>query len=224
MERLYECAVVGIEEAAPGVRRMAVERPPGLKWLPGQDLAVELPGSTGRTAWYAIAIAPEVAGPLEIFVDVTRRGVGPSYMGQLAVGQTLRFRAPVGDFFLDRAPGAPLVLAGVGLGIVALRPMVQRLLRHRLAFPLRVHHFIQDLTQQLFRPELVREVFRHEQFEYELLFDLPVVDYLYGRYVGGTVERNWIFYLCGPGPDVRNAGELLIDAGYPQGAIHLQQW
>ncbi|GBD25631.1 Methane monooxygenase component C [bacterium HR30] len=224
MQRLYTSEVMAIEDVAPGVRRIALARPPDLTWQPGQAMAVETPNEGVRLCRFSIALAPEVPGPIELFVDV--RGAGPCsrYMGQLERGQVLRFWAPVGSFVFEGAPAAPLAFVACGLGVAALRPMMQRLFRHRLLYPVRLHHFVDSPEQQLFRKEFVREVFSRENFDYEVLFDIPVTHYLYGRYVGGTSERNWNFYLCGPAPAVSQATELLRDAGYAPHALHAEEW
>ncbi len=223
-QRLYTSEVVAIEDAAPGVRRVTVARPADLVWLPGQAVAVEVPEPRLQLCRFSIALAPEIPGPIELFVDV--RGAGPCsrYVAQLQRGQPLRFWAPVGTFVFEGAPAAPLAFVAHGLGIAALRPMLQRLFRHRLLHPVRLHHFIDDVEQQLFRKELVREVFSRENFDYEVLFDIPIVHYLYARYVGSTTQREWNFYLCGPGSLIGEAADVLLAAGYPSPGIHVEQW
>lgn len=224
MQRLYVSEVVAVEDAAPGVRRVLLERPSDLAWAPGQALAVEVPQTRARLCRFSIAITQETPGPIELFVDVRRGGPCARYMAQLQPKEPVRFWAPVGTFVFQGAPAAPLAFVACGLGIAAIRPMLQRLFRHRLLHPVRLHHFVDDVEQQLFRNEFVREVFCSENFDYEVLFDIPVFHYLNGRYVEGTAQRDWNFYLCGPSPTIAEAVELLLGAGYPSEAIRAEQW
>ncbi|GIW45245.1 MAG: hypothetical protein KatS3mg077_2527 [Candidatus Binatia bacterium] len=223
MARHYESPVLKTENLAPGVRLLSLQRPAELTWLPGQGVVVEA-GSPALLCRYSIATAPELPAHFEIVADLSSGGACARYIGALEPGDIVRYQAPIGEFSFDRAPGAPLALIGYEVGIAALRPIVQRLFQHRLLFPVRLHHFVKDTSLQLFRKEFVSEVFRRENFEYEVLFDIPMKDYLYGRYVAGTAERKWHFYVCGPNPDVQHVAELLRGAGYDPAGVHVEQW
>lgn len=223
MSKLWESSVLLVSEPAPGIRRIVLERPRGLEWLPGQGLAVDV-GRAAKNPVYAIATTPETIDRIELMVDVNRRGRGAEFMGRLNVGDRVRFQAPVGYFALERAPGAPVAFLACQLGIAAIRPMVLRLLRHRLTFPVRLHHFVQTLQEQLFRDDFIKAVFQLEKFEYEVLFDIPVREYVDGRYVSGTDRRDWRFYVCGPAAQVTEACALLQRGGYPPEAICAEPW
>lgn len=224
MSATYTSKVLSVDDLGPGVRRVTLARPPGLSWLPGQGLALELPAGSGAPRTYSIASAPDAPDRLELVVDVERTGAGPAYVRRLVTGDVVRFQAPVGDFFLERAPGAPLAFIACGLGIVPIRPIVHRLLRHRLAFPVRLHHFVKDLQQQIFRNEFVTEVFRRDDFEYEVLFDIPVVEYIGGRYVDAPSRRDWRFYISGPRHDAAGARDLLLHGGYGPDVVRCEPW
>lgn len=224
MNAIYSSKVLSVRELAPGLRFLALARPAGLTWLAGQGIALELPTESAGTRVYSIANAPDTADHLELVVDIARRGLGPAYVSRLNVGDIVRFRAPVGDFALEKAPGAPVAFIACGLGVVPIRAMAQRLLRYRLAFPVRLHHFVKDLHQQIFRNEFVTEVFRREDFEYEVLFDIPVAEYIGGRYVDAPARRDWRFYVCGPREEASTAWKVLLEGGYSHEAVRCEAW
>lgn len=91
---------------------------------PGQHIQVEIDdgGTPVRRSWSLSAFAPE---PQSYRITVRRQeGRGSARLHELAVGETVRLRAPAGDFTLDMGSYRPLVLIAAGIGITPLKAML----------------------------------------------------------------------------------------------------
>jgi ferredoxin-NADP reductase len=107
--------------------RLALD--PWTPHLPGQHYVVRLTAPDGYTAQrsYSIASPPEDAGEIELTVDRLPDGeVSPYLCDEVAVGDELEVRGPIGGWFTWHGE-SPALLVGGGSGVVPLVAM----LRHR---------------------------------------------------------------------------------------------
>ena len=99
----------------------------------GQDIDVRLTAPDGyhTERAYSIASPPEDTNQLELAIERLEGGeVSPYLVDDLAVGDELEFRGPIGDYFIWNVDiGGPLLLVAGGSGIAPLMAMV----RHRAA-------------------------------------------------------------------------------------------
>src|SRR5919107_2430601 len=111
------------------VHRIALDVPDWPGHLPGQHVDVRLTAEDGYQAQrsYSIASAP-AGGRVELTVERLDDGeVSPYLTKELAPGDGLELRGPIGGYFVWDGEAAPLFLLAGGAGIVPLMAM----LRHR---------------------------------------------------------------------------------------------
>jgi sulfhydrogenase subunit gamma (sulfur reductase) len=127
------CKVADIVEEASDVRTLRLEfveaddRGP-LSFKPGQFCLISVFGEGEAT--FCIASSPRKQDQFE--VTVKRLGKVTRAIHDLEVGDILGFRGPYGNFFpLDRLKGRDIVIAGGGIGIAPLRPVILELLAER---------------------------------------------------------------------------------------------
>ena len=119
--------VSSIREVAPNVFEVhaAMVDPVQIAYEPGQYISVHIAGANEHRS-YSLA---SPAGTTDRVVLLVRRmgGVGSQFLADLAIGHTLEFDGPRGDFRL--APGAhDGVFGATGVGVSALFPMMEMLL------------------------------------------------------------------------------------------------
>src|SRR2546423_15563328 len=124
----------------------------------GQHIDVRLTAEDGYRAQrsYSIASAPEDGDQVAITVERLADGeVSPYLVDELAEGDQLELRGPIGGYFVwSTDTGGPLLLVAGGSGICPLRAM----LRHRAArtsqVPTRLLYSSRSLEDVIYREEL----------------------------------------------------------------------
>jgi ferredoxin-NADP reductase len=123
--------VVGRRPEHPACVSLRLALDPWTPHLPGQHYVVRLTAPDGYTAQrsYSVASAPEDTGEIELTVDRLPDGeVSPYLCDEVAVGDELEVRGPIGGWFTWHGE-SPALLVGGGSGVVPLMAM----LRHRRA-------------------------------------------------------------------------------------------
>jgi ferredoxin-NADP reductase len=98
-----------------------------LEYLAGQHVVVRLTAPDGYRAQrsYSIASAPDGSSELELTVERLEGGEVSTFLhDELAVGDELELRGPIGGFFVWRAE-TPALLVGGGSGVVPLMAMLR---------------------------------------------------------------------------------------------------
>ncbi|NMD56488.1 MULTISPECIES: benzoate 1,2-dioxygenase electron transfer component BenC [Tsukamurella] len=209
----FAATVTGLERLTPstvGLRLRADERD-RLAFLPGQYVNIVVPGSGADGApdaerSYSFASHPDDE-ELEFLVKLIPGGGAMSdwLTGRAAVGDRVRFRGPLGSFFLREADRPALLVAG-GTG---LAPMLSMLRSMRTRDPGRTVQLLYGVSQdrdvtQLdvlagLREELPRFAFEHcvSAADSTAAHRGHVTDILRTAHLhGGDVA----VYLCGPPP------------------------
>ena len=200
----------------------------------GQHLDVRLTAEDGYQAQrtYSIASAPEEA-LVRISVERVEDGeVSPYLAGELAPGDQLEIRGPVGGHFTWSAnePG-PLLLIGGGAGLVPLMSM----LRHRAAraAAVQVHVLVSARTADdvLYRDELdtlePREGLRVER---TFTRELPPGWTGWSRRVDAAMLADISpgpraqCFVCGPTPFVELVNDLLVAGGHDPRDVHSERF
>ena len=216
--------VTAVRPETPAARTIVLEVPGWPGHEAGQHLDVRLTADDGYTASRSYSIASAPAGDLvEITVERLADGeVSPYLVDEVAAGDRLEVRGPVGGWFVWR-PGqpGPVLLVGGGSGVVPLMSVVRR---HRLAGSTeRVHlvHSVRDPDSMLYRDELA--ALRDDNLELTYVFTRRTPDGWPrppGRLDAGLLATVAFppavlptSYVCGPTGFVEAVADLLVTAG-----------
>ncbi len=121
--------VVALRDETAMARTITLEVPDWPGHVPGQHVDVRLMASDGYSAVrsYSIASAPNSERRVEITVERLSNGeVSPYLTRELAVGDRLELRGPIGGWFVWRPQQTePIQLVAGGSGIVPLMAMIR---------------------------------------------------------------------------------------------------
>lgn len=193
--------------------------------LAGQHVDVRLTAPDGYTAVRAYSIANAPEGELvELTVARVPGGeVSPYLTGELAAGDELEVRGPLGGWFVWEPPGdRPVQLVAGGVGLVPLMSMVRVRARAGSDVPMRLLYSVRQPSAVLYDDELVAEGMRpggagvHRRYTRSA----PPGEGA-GRLDGRVLESVTIppserptCYVCGPTGFVEAASVLLVAAGH----------
>jgi ferredoxin-NADP reductase len=199
----------------------------------GQHLDVRLTADDGYQAQrsYSIASAPD-DGALAITVERLDDGeVSPYLVDDMAPGDVLELRGPIGGWFVWDADEStdPLFLVAGGSGVVPLMAM----LRHRRAtgstVPARLLYSSRTLEDVIYRDELdtldaeVVQTLTREQPSGWTGFGRRVDRELLQE-VAYPPEHNPRVYVCGPTRFVEAVADSLVGLGHKPGRIKTERF
>ena len=202
--------------------------------LAGQHVDVRLTAEDGYSTQRSYSIASAPGGELvELTVQRVPDGeVSPYLVDQLAVGDQLELRGPIGGWFVWRPEQSePVLLVAGGSGIVPLMAMIRARRAVAGRSPFRLIYSVRAPEDRIYLSELRRGD--------------PGLDtaYLYTR----RVPENWprlpvrlgtqdlardgwpadfepTVYVCGPTGFVELAADLLVDLGHDAGRIRTERF
>jgi len=219
--------VVAVRDETATARTITLEIPDWPGHVAGQHVDVRLTASDGYSAVrsYSIASAPNSKRRVEITVERLPEGeVSPYLTRELAVGDRLELRGPIGGWFVWRPEQTePIQLIAGGSGIVPLMAMVRSRASAGSSAPFRLLYSVREPEAVWYREELQALSAR----------DHPVsVTYTYtraapkdwprppGRIDAPLIENTtWpsklapTCYVCGPTSFVESVAGLLSDSG-----------
>jgi ferredoxin-NADP reductase len=219
--------VVALHNETATARTITLEVPDWPSHLAGQHVDVRLTAADGYSAVrsYSIASAPNVEKRVEITVERLPDGeVSPYLTQQVAVGDRLELRGPIGGWFVWRTEQTePIQLIAGGSGIVPLMAMIRSHESSKTAAPFRLLYSVREPSAVFYSDEL------RKRSEKDRLLTLT---YAYtratpkdwprppGRIDGSLVaEAAWpsklhpTCYVCGPTPFVESAASFLSACG-----------
>lgn len=123
--KTFPCRIYMLEKVAPDVFRVRLRLPPnaGFAFRAGQYLDVSGPGGVKRS--YSIASAMSEPGKLELHVRQVEGGAMSRYWFEDAKpNDLLRFRGPLGTFFLRDVAGLDLIFLATGTGYAPVHSML----------------------------------------------------------------------------------------------------
>jgi ferredoxin-NADP reductase len=157
--RWQAAALVERREESPTARTLVFDLPGWVGHLPGQHVDVRLTAEDGYSTQrsYSIASAPD-ADRVELTIQRVRDGeVSPYLADDLAVGDVVEIRGPVGGWFVWRPEQAePVLLVAGGSGVVPLMSMIRVRSMIGSRVPFRLLYSVRDPADRLYGPELDR--------------------------------------------------------------------
>ena len=219
--------VVALRDETATARSITLEVPDWPGHLAGQHVDVRLTAADGYSAArsYSIASAPNPEKRVEITVERLPDGeVSPYLTQQVAVGDRLELRGPLGGWFVWRTEQTePVQLIAGGSGIVPLMAMIRLHAAVKSAAPFRLLYSVREPGVVFYSDELRKR----SENEHSL-----TLTYAYTRATPkgwlrspGRVDASLIAqaawpsklvptcYVCGPTPFVESAAGFLSACG-----------
>lgn len=192
--------VVALHDETATARTITLEVPDWPGHIAGQHVDVRLTAPDGYSAVrsYSLASAPNSEGRVQITVERLPNGeVSPYLTQEVAVGDRLELRGPIGGWFVwRREQTEPIQLIAGGSGIVPLMAMIRSRASVGSTAPFRLLYSVREPGAVFYRDEL-QEASEHDR--------AVVVTYAYTR----TVPKDW------PRPPARIDAALLARASWP---------
>jgi ferredoxin-NADP reductase len=230
--------VVGLHDETPTACTIAFEV---LDWpghVAGQHVDVRLTASDGYSAVrsYSIASAPNSEKRVELTVERLPNGeVSPYLTQEVAIGDRLELRGPIGGWFVWRSQQTePVQLVAGGSGLVPLMAMIRSRTAAGSTAPFRLLYSVREPEAVLYRDEL-RAFSGH--------YGTVILTYAYTRVVPkdwprppGRIDADLIArttwpsnlsptcYVCGPTSFVESASSLLVAAGNDPNRIRTERF
>jgi len=219
--------VVALRDETATARTITLEVPDWPGHAAGQHVDVRLTAPDGYSAVrsYSIASAANPEKRIELTVERLPNGeVSPYLTQEVALGDHLELRGPIGGWFVWRAQQTePIQLIAGGSGIVPLMAMIRSRLSVGSSAPFRLLYSVREPGAVFYHDEL--EVLTHHG-------DSVSIDYAYTRaapknwlrppgridatLIGMTTWPSALFptcYVCGPTAFVETAAGLLTSLG-----------
>ena len=230
------CTVVAMRDETATARTIALRVPEWPGHVAGQRVDLRVTAADGYSAVreYSIASAPSADGRIELSVERLPDGEVSPYLTQdLAIGDPVELRGPVGGWFVWRKSQAePIQLVAGGSGIVPLMAMIRSRVAAHSAAPFRLLYSARNPDAVWYRDEWQA-----------LSADGIGVTFVYTRTsppnwprppgrIDATLlaEASWpptlspTCYVCGPTSFVEHVAELLTASGHAPGRIRTERF
>lgn len=218
-------SVLAVRAETARARTIRLRLPAPTPFLAGQHLVVRLTAPDGYTASrsYSIASAPDGGDELELTVERLEDGEVSAYLhDELAVGDELEVRGPIGGWFVWQAD-VPALLVGGGSGLVPLMSMLRLARRRGRADLVRLVVSVRSAADLLYRDEIAG----------------PEVTVVYTRAASGgerppgrlrrddlpeRLADGLTAYVCGSAAFAESASRLVMCAGVPAEHIRVERF
>ncbi|GAA4599517.1 ferredoxin reductase [Planotetraspora phitsanulokensis] len=226
--------LVEIRDETPSARTLVFQIPDWPGHLAGQHVDIRLTAEDGYSTQRSYSIAAPADGErVELTIQRVPDGeVSPYLSEELAVGDEVEIRGPVGGWFVWRPDGtAPVLLVAGGSGIVPLMAMIRARRQAGSRTPFRLVYSLREPGERYYAGELRRPD--------------PGLDvtYLYTRVVpdgwarppgrltvadlntgGWPADFTPACYVCGPTGFVETAADILLAMGHDARAIKTERF
>ncbi|MCC6531586.1 MAG: cytochrome b N-terminal domain-containing protein [Burkholderiales bacterium] len=181
--RTYNARVTRMNRLAPDVMQVFLALGPGeqLDYYAGQYINVLLPNGEHRS--FSFATAPHVQGEIELQIRLVPGGkFTPWVFDHMQVGDTIRFEAPLGSFFLREDSDKPIIFVAGSTGFAPVKSMVEHALHIGLKRNMLLYWGVRR-PQDLYLGELPRQWEReHANFKFiPVMSDPAPEDHWTGR-------------------------------------------
>ncbi|RME65122.1 MAG: phenol hydroxylase, partial [Alphaproteobacteria bacterium] len=163
--RDYEAQVAELIDLTPDIKGVYLDvGGEGVVFQAGQYINLSLPGIEGPRA-FSIASPPSQPGRLELHVRLVAGGAATSYIhNKLAIGDRVRFSAPMGHFFVRKSADMPCIFIAGGSGLSSPKSMVLDLLEEGFDKPLWLFHGVRTKADIYFADLFNELAARHPNF------------------------------------------------------------
>jgi ferredoxin-NADP reductase len=230
--------VVALHDETATARTITLEVKDWPNHVAGQHVDVRLTASDGYSAVrsYSIASASKSDGRVELTVERLANGeVSPYLTQELALGDRLELRGPIGGWFVWRTQQTePIQLVAGGSGIVPLMAMIRSRVATAGSAPFRLLYSVREPGAVFYRDELQALSDRSHSVSITYAYtraapkDWPRPPSRIDATViaTGTWPSNLgpTSYVCGPTSFVENATDLLIAAGHGRENIRTERF
>lgn len=230
------CTVVGLRDETATARTIALQVPEWPGHVAGQRVDLRVTAADGYSAVreYSIASAPRADGRIELSVERLPDGEVSPYLTQnLAIGDVLEVRGPIGGWFVWRESQLePIQLIAGGSGIVPLMAMIRSRAAATSTAPFRLLYSVRGPDTVWYGDELraLAENGIGITFVYTRTappdWSRPAgrIDATLLAEVGWAPTSSPTCYVCGPTSFVEHVAELLVDAGHHPGRIRTERF
>jgi CDP-4-dehydro-6-deoxyglucose reductase len=150
--RIVPCRVAQMERLAHDVMALKLSLPKNqrLQFLAGQYIDILL--KDGRRRSFSLANAPHNDEFLELQIRHVPGGLFTDHVfGKMKVKDLLRFRGPLGTFFLREDSDRPIIMVAGGTGFAPIKSMLEHLFYHEKSRPVHLYWGVRarhDLYQE----------------------------------------------------------------------------
>jgi ferredoxin-NADP reductase len=230
--------VVALHDETATARTITFEVPDWPGHVAGQhvDLRVTAPDGYSTVRSYSIASAPNSDGRVELTVERLPNGeVSPYLTQELAVGDRLELRGPIGGWFVWRTEQTePIQLIAGGSGIVPLMAMVRSRGSAASTVPFRLLYSVREPGAIFYRDELLTLSDHNHSVSITCAYTRatpknwprPPSRIDAALIADTTWSSNLVptCYVCGPTPFVESATDLLIASGHGRDKVRTERF
>jgi ferredoxin-NADP reductase len=232
----HASTVVDLRTETATARTIALQVPEWPGHVAGQRVDLRVTAADGYTAVreYSIASAPRADGRIELSIERLPDGEVSPYLTQdLAIGDVLEVRGPIGGWFVWRAgQREPIQLIAGGSGIAPLMAMIRSRAAAASTAPFRLLYSVRGPDTVWYGDEL--RALAADGIGVSLVYTRtapPGWARPPGR-IDATLlaEATWApassptCYVCGPTTFVEHVAELLVKAGHDPGRIRTERF
>jgi ferredoxin-NADP reductase len=225
-------------DETPRVRTLLLDVPDWPGHQAGQHVDVRLTAPDGYQAQrsYSIASAPDEGDHVALTVERIEDGeVSPYLVDQLAEGDQLELRGPIGGYFVwDVEVGGPLLLIAGGSGVCPLMAMLRRRAGRASRVPTRLLYSARSLEDVIYKRELDGLAQQADGLEVVLTLTRtqPAGWSGYARRidrdmlaeVGFPAAQQPVCMVCGPTPLVESVADILVELGNPADRVKTERF
>jgi ferredoxin-NADP reductase len=225
-------------EETPRVRTLLLGVPGWPGHLAGQHVDVRLTAEDGYQAQrsYSIASPPEAGEELALTVERIEDGeVSPYLVDDLAEGDQLELRGPIGGYFVWEARmEAPLLMVAGGSGVCPLMAMIRQRAARGSRASARLLYSSRSLEDVIYGSELERLAANGGGLEvfHTLTRRRPEGWTGYARRIDREMlaEVSWrqeqrpLSFVCGPTPLVESVAQALVELGWPPDRVKTERF
>jgi ferredoxin-NADP reductase len=232
------CAVVALRDETATARTIALKVPDWPGHVAGQRVDLRVTAADGYAAVreYSIASAPRGDGCIELTVERLPDGeVSPYLTQELAVGDLVELRGPIGGWFVWRdSQSESIQLVAGGSGIVPLMAMIRSRATARSRAAFRLLYSVRHPASVWYRDELQSLTSEADGVEVTYVYTRsapPKWSRSPGRIDAALLaDASWsavlspTCYVCGPTSFVERVAELLTAAGHSAERIRTERF
>jgi ferredoxin-NADP reductase len=228
--------VISKRDETPRVRSIVFECPMWEGHMAGQHVDIRLTAEDGYQAQrsYSIASAPE-DDHLILTIERLQDGeVSPYLFDELAPGDELEMRGPIGRYFVwTEEVGGPLLMIAGGSGVVPFRAMI----RHRASYeaqpPARLLYSARTIGDVIYRDELAAaDGGDVVELSLALTRERPPGWHGFDRRIDAAILSTVAWkpheqpkiYVCGPTGFVETVANNLVDLGHDPESIRTERF